>query len=172
MAKLFYDEIPTEQTVTAYINRENSSAKPQDIYLHLLMRKITSDFETVLEDFFGQHGITTSRFIILNMLFHNEAGMTPTETAKKVGVTNATISAILSGLKDSGLIQSTQNAGDSRSYRVTLSPAGTELLKKIYPVYHDNISKLWSHFDTEEKTQIGNMLTRFSQVMGVLGNKF
>ncbi len=172
MAKLFYDEIPTLQSVTASIAKENASVKPEDVHLHILMRKITSDFETILEEFFNQWGITTSRFVILNMLYHNEDGMTPTETAKKVGVSNATISAILSALKDSGLIQAVQNAGDSRSYRVKLTDSGLELLKKIYPVYHENVGKMWSHFDTQEKTQISNLMTRFSQVMSVLGNKF
>ncbi|HWU43495.1 MAG TPA: hypothetical protein VN132_08655, partial [Bdellovibrio sp.] len=91
---------------------------------------------------------------------------------KRVGVTNATISAILSGLKESGLTQSVQNAGDSRSYRVQLSEAGLELLKKIHPAYQENINKVWSHFNTEEKTQMSHLMTRFSQVMGVLGTKF
>ena len=172
MAKLFYDEITTVQSVTASMAKESANAQAQDVYLHLLMRKITTDFETLLEEFFNQYGITTSRFVILNMLYHTEECMTPTETAKKVGVTNATISAILSGLKDAGLIQSVQNAGDSRSYRVKLSEQGLELLKKIYPVYHENVNKVWSHFDSQEKTQIGNLMTRFSQVMGVIGTKF
>lgn len=172
MAKLFYDEIPTEAAVSAFMQKENSQALPQDVHLHILMRKITTDFETLLEQFFNQWGITTSRFVILNMLYHTEEGMTPTETAKKVGVTNATISAILSGLKDAGLIQSVQNTGDSRSYRVKLSEAGLELLKKIYPVYHENVSKVWSHFDASEKAQLSSLMTRFSQVMGVLGTKF
>lgn len=172
MAKLFYDEIPSIQTVTASINKENSAVAPEEVQLHILMRKITTDFETTLETFFNQWGITTSRFVILNMLYHNDQGMTPTETAKKVGVSNATISAILSALKDSGLVQAVQNVGDSRSYRVQLTDAGAELLKKIYPIYHGNIGKIWSHFDTQEKNQISNLMTRFSQVLSILGNKF
>lgn len=166
MAKLSYDESISSPGLKSLAQND------LDIPLHVLVQTVVLDFEEQLEAFFNQWGLTTSRFEILNMLYHNDQGITPTEAAKKVGVTNATISATLSGLRQLGFIQTLQNLGDSRSYRVQLSPEGRELLQRLYPLYHENIQKVWSHFDTQEKAQLKNLLTRFSQVLGVLGSRF
>ncbi|MBO9665812.1 MAG: MarR family transcriptional regulator [Bdellovibrio sp.] len=148
---------------------EQNMASSEEMQLHLLLRKITSEFETALEAFFDSWGITTTRFVVLNLLYNSPNGMTPTETAKAVGVTNATISAIISGLKQAGLIQPIQNAGDSRSYRMQLTDSGLELMRKIYPAYNENIMRLWSQFDSAEKKNLGNLMTRVSQLLGVMG---
>jgi DNA-binding MarR family transcriptional regulator len=140
----------------------------EEMQLHLLFSKLTIDFETALEEFFQGYKLTTTRFVILNLLYNSPEGMTPTETAKAVGVTNATISAIISNLKQAGWIQPQQNAGDSRSYRIVLSEPGLELMKKVLPVYNENISRLWSQFNSDEKRNLGNLMTRMSQLVGVM----
>lgn len=157
---------------THNIERTQPSQIDEDMQLHLLLTKITNEFEAALESFFLLWGVTTTRFVVLDLLYNSEYGMTPTETAKAVGVTNATISAIISGLKQSGLIQNIENAGDSRSYRMQLSPSGLELMHKIYPSYNENISRMWSHFDNAEKKNLGNLMNRMSQLLGVMGKKF
>ncbi|MEK2688141.1 MarR family transcriptional regulator [Bdellovibrio sp. GT3] len=136
--------------------------------LHILLSKLTIDFETALEEFFQEYKLTTTRFIILNLLYNSPDGMTPTETAKAVGVTNATISAIISNLKQVGWIDSRQKLGDSRSYSIVLSDSGLELMNKVLPVYNQNISQMWSQFSSDEKRNLGNLMTRVSQLVGVM----
>jgi DNA-binding MarR family transcriptional regulator len=140
----------------------------EEMQLHLLFSKLTIDFEAALEEFFQEYKLTTTRFVILNLLYNSPDGMTPTETAKAVGVTNATISAIISNLKTAGWIQPQQNVGDSRSYRIVLSESGLDLMKKVLPVYNENISRLWSQFNPDEKKNLGNLMTRVSQLVGVM----
>lgn len=141
----------------------------EEMQLHLLFSKLTIDFEAALEEFFQEYKLTTTRFVILNLLYNSPEGMTPTETAKAVGVTNATISAIISNLKQAGWIQPQQNVGDSRSYRIVLSETGLELMKKVLPVYNENINRLWSQFNGDERRNLGNLMTRMSQLVGVMG---
>ncbi|WP_340596801.1 MarR family winged helix-turn-helix transcriptional regulator [Bdellovibrio sp. GT3] len=140
----------------------------EDMQLHILLSKLTIDFETALEEFFQEYKLTTTRFIILNLLYNSPDGMTPTETAKAVGVTNATISAIISNLKQVGWIDSRQKLGDSRSYSIVLSDSGLELMNKVLPVYNQNISQMWSQFSSDEKRNLGNLMTRVSQLVGVM----
>ncbi|MGE5086149.1 MAG: MarR family winged helix-turn-helix transcriptional regulator [Bacillota bacterium] len=172
MSKAVHSESLVEQNQGTHLNGSQTSSVSEEMQLHILLHKVASDFSASLESFFVFWGITTTRFVVLNLLYNRPNGMTPTETAKAVGVTNATISAIISGLKQAGLIQNIQNVGDSRSYRMQLSPTGLELMHKIYPAYSENIARMWSHFDNAEKKNLGHLMTRMSQVMGVIGKKF
>ncbi|MFM6928902.1 MAG: MarR family winged helix-turn-helix transcriptional regulator [Bdellovibrio sp.] len=172
MSKAVYSENLAEQNQAKHLNDLKAPSVSEEMQLHQLLHKVTSSFTACLESFFISWGVTTTRFVVLNLLYNSPNGLTPTETAKAVGVSNATISAIISALKQAGLIQNIQNAGDSRSYRMQLSQSGLELMHKIYPAYNENIAQMWSHFDNSEKKNLGNLMTRMSQVLGVMGKKF
>ena len=168
MAKLFSDDIVIPEMF------ENETQQPQAVSplsLHALLNKTMQNLEEQLEVFFQQWGITTGRFEILSLLRKEKAGITPSNIAKSVGVTNATISAILSGLKEAGLIQSEQNAGDSRSYRVQLSQNGVNLMNQICPVYEENIARMWSQFETNEKTYLETVFKKINQALPVMGKR-
>ena len=172
MSKAVYSDNLEDQNQGSHMSEQQAPSVSEEMQLHILLHKVTSEFSASLESFFISWGVTTTRFVVLNLLYNSPKGMTPTETAKAVGVTNATISAIISGLKQAGLIQNIQNVGDSRSYRMQLSATGLELMHKIYPAYNENIARMWSHFDNSEKKNLGNLMTRMSQVLGVMGKKF
>ena len=171
MAKVFNKELLSKESVLEHMEKYKLGGSYVDILLHLSVRKFTNEFDAVLEDFFSQWGLSGSRFVVLSLLNENADGLTPTEIVKKVGVTNATVSTVLSHLKSAGLVQMQSNALDNRSYRIQISEQGKALVSDLQQLYHSNTTRYWSYFSEDEKVQLTQMFTRMSQILSVFSTK-
>lgn len=171
VAKVFNKELLSKESITEHMEKYKLSGNHQDIFLHLSVRKFTNEFDTITENFFGEWGLSGSRFVILSLLNESEQGLTPTEIVKKVGVTNATVSTVLAHLKSTGLVQALTNEQDNRSYKIQISAQGKVLVTDLQQLYHDNTTRYWSYFSSEEKEQLTQLLTRMGQLLSVFGNK-
>lgn len=57
--------------------------------------------------------------------------------AQESGVSKATLSGVLATLEGRGLLQRTKSSSDRRLVLVTLTPTGTRLIKKIFPLINE-----------------------------------
>ncbi len=84
----------------------------------------------------------------------NRAGLTPTGLSHFQNVSKNTISSLLRGLEDQGLIQRAIDSDDKRLFRIQLSERGRSLMAVAAPQRIRYLNCLVSGLDSEEKEQL------------------
>ncbi len=81
-------------------------------------------------------------------------GITPTELSHFQRVSKNTISALLRGLEEQGLIQRNLDSEDLRVFRIQLTDAGRALVLNTAPNRIAGLNKLLSGLNPEEREQL------------------
>lgn len=171
MAKLFLTEIPTQDKLEQDKAVLYPDIDSQSLYSHILLRKITTEFEINLDSFFSQYSLSSGRFTLMLLLKRSPNGLMPSELAQKVGVTQATISGLINSLEKAEIVKRMTHERDGRSFVIRLTENGEALCNKVLPEYHTRVSHFWSSFDVEEKGQLNKFFERLIQGMGAIGQK-
>ncbi|AHZ86723.1 MarR family transcriptional regulator [Bdellovibrio bacteriovorus] len=171
MAKLFLTEIPPRETIQEEARTMFPQVNPESWYSHILLRKVTTEFEINLDKFFSQYNLSSGRFTLMILLNKYVDGLMPSELAQMVGVTQATISGLINSLEKVEVVQRTTHEKDGRSYVIKLTEKGKKMTGEILPEYQTRINKFWSEFPSEEKTQINGYFERLIKQMKEIGQK-
>jgi DNA-binding MarR family transcriptional regulator len=92
---------------------------------------------------FARYGTSCGRFTVLALLNRRPDRMlTPSRIADACGVTRATITGLLDGLEQDGLIERTRGAGDRRTMLVQLTAAGRRFLDNMLPDHFRRLAGL------------------------------
>jgi DNA-binding MarR family transcriptional regulator len=95
----------------------------------------------------------------------NSAGPTPTDLSHNQRVSKNTISALLRGLEEQGLIQRTLDPTDYRVFRIQLTQAGRELIHATAPLRLAHMNRMASGLTREERVQLMALLEKLHQSM-------
>jgi DNA-binding MarR family transcriptional regulator len=90
----------------------------------------------------------------------NADGLTPTVLSQSQRVSKNTISALLRGLEEQGLIQRNLDTADLRIFRIQLSQAGRELMIKTAPRRIEAFNHMLEGLDPGEKQQLIALLEK------------
>ncbi|MNY42621.1 Transcriptional repressor MprA [compost metagenome] len=93
----------------------------------------------------------------------------PSEISQRVGVTQATISGLISSLEKAELVHRETHEKDGRAYVIKLTTQGMDLVKKITPEYFTRIETFWSNFSQDEKKDINGYFDRMLKNINALG---
>lgn len=106
------------------------------------------------EEIFNQFGLTSGRFHLM-MILKVEPGniLSPSELARRIGVTRATMTQFIDALEKNGLVERTSDPKDRRGMLVQLSASGTNKLNQIMPNYLDRLSSFCSPLTIAEREQ-------------------
>ena len=104
-------------------------------------------------------GLTGPRFGVLMRLLVDEVhghaeGVTPTSLSHLQSVSKNTISALLRGLEEQGLIRRTLDPQDLRIFRIQLTNAGRELVQSTAPLRMRTVNELASGLAADEREQL------------------
>jgi len=133
--------------------------------------------EMVDSQFSEELDLSGPRWRLLMRLFAEErmgntAGITPTSLSHHQRVTKNTISALLRGLEEQGLIQRALDPDDLRVFRIQLTDAGRELVIRTAPRRVEGLNQLLSGFSKAEIRQMIGLLERLqSNLMAALHDK-
>jgi len=108
------------------------------IELASLIRTLTNLYEAVHAQQSGEYDLSGPRWGLLLRMFAEEeggncAGITPTSLSRFQSVSKNTISALLRGLEEQGLIQRTLDPVDRRIFRIQLTPEGRKVVHTEAP---------------------------------------
>ncbi len=92
---------------------------------------------------FARYGTSCGRFTVLALLNRRPDRMlTPSGIADSCGVTRATITGLLDGLEQDGLVERTRGSGDRRTMQVRLTAAGRRFLDGMLPDHFRRLARL------------------------------
>lgn len=169
MAKLFLTDVPSHESSLDEARRLYPHVNPESWYSHILLRKITTEFEINLDKFFSPHKLSAGRFTMMIILNKSPDGFMPSELAQMVGVTQATISGLINSLEKADLVERKTHEKDGRSYVIKLTEQGKKTTTELLPHYQDRINKFWAEFADDERNEVNSILRRLIKQMKEMG---
>jgi DNA-binding MarR family transcriptional regulator len=95
----------------------------------------------------------------------NCSGITPTNLSRVQSVSKNTISALLRGLEDQGLIQRTLDPQDRRLFRIQLTPHGREVVHQQAPARVRHLNRLTQGLTDTERQELTELMWKlFSSI--------
>ena len=83
---------------------------------------------------------------------------TPSALADKAGVTRASMTGLIDGLEQNGLVARVYTKDDRRSVQVKLTDAGQAKLDAVMPDYYRRLRKCMQALDKEKRLQLQQIL--------------
>lgn len=163
MAKLFIQDIPSQEEVQASVQSLNSAADSAALYSNLLFMKVASEIENSLDGLLAKYNLSSGRFMLLFMLRNSPAGLRPSELASQVGVTQATISGLINSLEKAELVVREGHQSDGRSFVIKLAGKGEQLIQEIFPQWYPRVSNFWNVISEQEKGSMNDLLAKMIQ---------
>lgn len=109
-------------------------------------------------------GITAPQLIVLRAVNAND-GLTATEVANAVSLSQATITTIVSKLEERELVKRERSKVDKRRVHVSLSDAGREVLKEAPKPLQESFSRRFEALPRWEQHQLVSSLERIALMM-------
>lgn len=162
MAKIFMEQLPKGQEMIEVLTNIYPAIDPLSYHSYLLLRKISIDLDNSLESFFSKHEVSTGRFTLLMILFAFKRGVMPSELAQVCGVTQATVSGLLTGLEKAELISRVPHEQDGRAFVIHLAPKGEELIDKVTPDYFARVEQIFKNYSAEQRRMLIDLLEGIS----------
>ena len=159
------DQEKFREMVLAFTREVFKIEDTSGIELFGLLHRTAHISETLDSQTFGDFAISGPRWRLLMRLLADEHmgnrdGITPTELSHGQRVSKNTISALLRGLEEQGLIQRNLDPNDLRVFRIQLTDAGRELIFSTAPNRLSGLNQLLSGFTPQETRQLIALLER------------
>jgi DNA-binding MarR family transcriptional regulator len=119
------------------------------------------------------HGLSEGKFVMLFLLGDAPDGLSPSQLAESGGVTRATITGLIVGLKRDGLVTSYGAKDDGRRINVRLTAKGRKIATELAKQHTDWIASLFSRVTPEKRRALRRSLrgdggVRLPRVMTLL----
>lgn len=108
---------------------------------------------------FGRWDLSPSQFNVLNLLHLNPAGLSQSELSRQLVMHRSNLTGLVDRLERRGLVARHDVAGDRRTYRVALTPAGEKVIREILPFYYDGAVRVWGKLSARRAAQLLSELT-------------
>jgi MarR family transcriptional regulator, 2-MHQ and catechol-resistance regulon repressor len=107
----------------------------------------------------ARHELTPTEFAILEVLYH-KGPLLLGEVQRKILVTSGGITYLVDRLVEKGLVTREECAEDRRARYAVLTPAGTALIRKIFPQHVVAIERAVSGLSTTEQREAVQLLRK------------
>jgi len=126
-------------------------------FLHLM--RVATDLSIALDACLSKHGLLQGRWWVLILLMREETqASTPSVLADKAGVTRATMTGLIDGLEQGGLVERVFTKSDRRSVLIHLTEAGQEKLDAVMPDYYQRLRLCMQGINEAQREQLHQML--------------
>lgn len=99
-------------------------------------------------------------------LAHAPGGASHSEIARALGVGVSTVTGIIDRLVEHGLVERHTDAADRRLSRVVVTPAGTDLVDRLWASRREQLDKMLDELTPEERTTLINALRHLAVLLG------
>ena len=109
------------------------------------------------------HSMTLPRFDVLAQLYRTSAPMSMGELSRRLMVTNANITGLISRLTREGLVDRRPSSQDRRRQIVELTTEGRRLFEAMAEDHRDWLSDMTAGLDHKEMTELFGLLGRLKK---------
>jgi len=144
-------DLPDAKVLKKFADRY-PQADVDSVIQFLNILRIGSDISEALDGFLAQHGLLQGRWWVLILLMReDDLTSTPSELAKKAGVSRATMTGLIDGLEKESLITRLTDKADRRKYAIKLTSAGQAKLDEIMPDYYRRVKTLMANIPAQHR---------------------
>ncbi len=141
------------------------AAIPESMDLVRNVHKAHHVLDAAHDEYLKPYNLTTAKFRLLMWLLACEKvgyddGLLPSELSRFQGISPNTVSSLLSGLQEQGLIQRAKHSTDHRKQIITISDAGRDLFNQISTRYLDYMHATLSGLSHEEREILITLLKK------------
>jgi len=132
----FLKELPTEQMVAKY-TQHLRCANATQVLEKLRALRSASLLIRDLDEYFGRHGLSQLRFLILIVIDREIERKTLShgEIVQRLDVSKPVMTRSLQSLVDDGLVSASRSEIDARSKSFALTASGQQTLQDVLPGY-------------------------------------
>lgn len=123
-----------------------------------------------LNENIARYELTPTEFAILEVLYH-KGPLLLGEVQKKILVTSGGITYLVDRLVEKGLVKREACAEDRRARYAVLTPAGSALIRKIFPQHAVAIEQAVSGLTTAEQREATALLRKLGLAAAEQGNE-
>jgi DNA-binding MarR family transcriptional regulator len=123
-------------------------------------------YEAAVDERLRETGLSGPRWALLLRLLAEERcagcpdGLSPTHLSQHQNVSKNTISALLRGLEEQGLIERALDPDDRRGFRIRLTAAGRQLVETTTPGHIAFLERLAAGLSADERSQLIGLLEK------------
>ncbi len=128
------------------------------------LRRIVRAIELYSRQLMDQHGITGPQLAALKRIA-SSATASPTELARELQVSQATVTGILDRLEKQGFISRSRNGGDRRGIEVAITEDGRQMVAKAPPLLQDRFCQELAKLQDWEQNMLLANLQRVAAMM-------
>jgi DNA-binding MarR family transcriptional regulator len=128
------------------------------------IRRVIRAIDLHSKNLVQSHQLTGPQALVLRELTDQD-GMTPSDIARRISLSQATITDIVKRLEGRGLLAREQDLGDRRRVRITLTAAGRRLQDKSPPLLQDKFASRFSLLDEWEQHMLLATMQRIAALM-------
>lgn len=151
-------DLPTPEILDKFAERyPDADVTAISGFLYLL--RVATDLSLALDACLSKHDLLQGRWWVLILLMREESGVsTPSILAEKLGVTRASMTGLLDGLEQHGLVTRVFAKEDRRSVKIQLTSAGQAKLDVVMPDYYRRLRQCMQALDDEKRVQLQQLL--------------
>jgi MarR family 2-MHQ and catechol resistance regulon transcriptional repressor len=127
--------------------------------LQRTLNKISGDIFSTLH----ANSLTGSQFGVLEAL-HKHGPMVQRDLAGQIMKTTGNITTVIDNLEKHGFVERIRGEKDRRYFEIVLTPAGSKLIKKIYPAHVKQVEKVMSRLADKEQKELTRICGKLEQV--------
>jgi DNA-binding MarR family transcriptional regulator len=151
-------DLPTPEILGKFAERY-PDADVTAIASFLYLLRVATDLSLALDTCLSKHDLLQGRWWVLILLMREEsATSTPSLLADKLGVKRATMTGLLDGLEQNGLVTRVFAKEDRRSVKIQLTPAGQAKLDVVMPDYYRRLRQCMQALDEDKRAQLQQLL--------------
>ena len=123
------------------------------------IRKIVRSINLESKKIQKEYGVSIPQILCLDHLYHSKNYQSTQGDLKKfLNLNSSTTSGIINRMEAKNLIARLPKSGDRRVVKIALTSKGSQLLQKIPPLLHEQLSKKLDNQDNETLKQLQNSL--------------
>lgn len=140
-------------------------ADPSGVEIVRLVRTVCNIYDARVDDALRETGLSGPRWrLLLRMLAEEKRGgkdgMSPTHLSRCQNVSKNTISSLIGGLEEQGLVERELDRADKRVFRIRLTGAGRQAVEDTAPQHVAYLNALAGGLTAEERAQLIALLEK------------
>ncbi|MGQ2964801.1 MarR family winged helix-turn-helix transcriptional regulator [Methylophilus sp.] len=151
-------DLPSQEVLERFAERY-PAADVTAIASFLMLLRVATDLSVALDACLSKHDLLQGRWWVLILLMRErDLSSQPSVLAEKLGVTRATMTGLLDGLEQGGLVQRVSAPQDRRSVQIKLTAAGQAKLDAVMPDYYSRLRLCMQGLSERQRSDLQSIL--------------